>query len=141
VFYSISNYESGLEGVSVKRFGRDLGALATAIRERLVNSGDKVCLAQCTAAFLERETLAERCDPVAHSIWTTTRGSNAQTESADLSAKDLRDSFGVMLNYLYDLAAIQAKHECFVRGEVVRQPSGADAFLKSVIFVSTPTHL
>jgi malonyl-CoA decarboxylase len=39
--------------------------------------------------------------------------------SADLSPKGLRESFGVMVNYLYDLRAVEANHERFVRGEVV----------------------
>jgi len=32
---------------------------------------------------------------------------------ADLSAKGLRDSYGLMVNYLYDLASIEANHEAF----------------------------
>ncbi len=37
---------------------------------------------------------------------------------ADLSDRRLRESFGVMVNYLYDLASIEARHERFVHGEV-----------------------
>ncbi|MDZ7592255.1 MAG: malonyl-CoA decarboxylase [Rubrivivax sp.] len=37
---------------------------------------------------------------------------------ADLSAKGLRQSFGMMVNYLYDLQKVEAHHEQFVQGEV-----------------------
>jgi malonyl-CoA decarboxylase len=37
---------------------------------------------------------------------------------ADLSAKGLSQSFGLMVNYLYDLGRIEAHHEQFVQGEV-----------------------
>ena len=39
--------------------------------------------------------------------------------NADLSQKGLRESFGVMVNYLYDLGAVEANHERFIRAEVV----------------------
>ena len=38
---------------------------------------------------------------------------------ADLSDKGLAESFGVMVNYLYDLAAVEANHRRFIQGEVV----------------------
>jgi malonyl-CoA decarboxylase len=39
--------------------------------------------------------------------------------SADASKKGLRESFGLMVNYLYEPRAIEGNHERFVRGEVV----------------------
>jgi malonyl-CoA decarboxylase len=36
----------------------------------------------------------------------------------DLSPKGLRQSFGMMVNYLYDLDKVARQHESFVRGEV-----------------------
>ncbi|TXC66882.1 hypothetical protein FSC37_17065 [Piscinibacter aquaticus] len=38
----------------------------------------------------------------------------------DLSAKGLRQSFGMMVNYLYDLDKVEAHHEKFVHGEVAQ---------------------
>lgn len=38
--------------------------------------------------------------------------------AGDLSRKGLRQSFGVMVNYLYDLAEIEANHERFMQSEV-----------------------
>ncbi|HQD84080.1 MAG TPA: malonyl-CoA decarboxylase family protein, partial [Quisquiliibacterium sp.] len=37
---------------------------------------------------------------------------------ADLSRKGLRDSHGLMVNYLYDLDEIESNHERFIDGEV-----------------------
>ena len=34
--------------------------------------------------------------------------------------RGIRESYGIMVNYLYDLDTIEANHESFVRGEVVR---------------------
>ena len=39
---------------------------------------------------------------------------------ADLSAKGLRQSFGLMVNYLYDLDKVETHHEKFVQGEVAQ---------------------
>jgi malonyl-CoA decarboxylase len=39
---------------------------------------------------------------------------------ADLSAKGLRQSFGLMVNYLYDLNRVERHHEKFVDGDVAR---------------------
>ena len=36
----------------------------------------------------------------------------------DLSVKGAKQSFGLMVNYLYDLQKIEAHHEKFVQGEV-----------------------
>ena len=41
---------------------------------------------------------------------------NAQ---ANLSAKGLKQSAGLMVNYLYDLARIEQCHDRFVKGRVV----------------------
>src|SRR5450432_1529108 len=38
---------------------------------------------------------------------------------ADTSRKGLRESFGLMVNYLYEPRAIEGNHEKFVRGEIV----------------------
>jgi malonyl-CoA decarboxylase len=44
--------------------------------------------------------------------------------SADLSAKGFAESFGVMVNYLYDLQMVEAHHERYAQhGEVVLSPA------------------
>lgn len=48
---------------------------------------------------------------------------------ANISPRGLRESHGIMVNYLYDPSAIEANHEAFARdGVVVRSPA-ADALL------------
>jgi malonyl-CoA decarboxylase len=45
---------------------------------------------------------------------------------ANLSPRGLRESFGVMVNYLYDPDTIEANHEAFVRqGQVARSAAVA----------------
>ena len=39
--------------------------------------------------------------------------------AADLSRKGLRQSAGLMVNYLYDLANVEENHELFAKGEIV----------------------
>jgi len=39
--------------------------------------------------------------------------------AADLSKKGLRQSAGLMVNYLYDLASVEENHEQFVSGEII----------------------
>lgn len=53
------------------------------------------------------------------------------------SARGMKESFGIMVNYLYDPDTIEANHEAFVRsGAVVRSPA-VDAML--LLPVSEPT--
>ena len=44
--------------------------------------------------------------------------------SADTSKKGLRESLGLMVNYLYEPRAIEGNHEKFVRGEIVASRRG-----------------
>jgi malonyl-CoA decarboxylase len=38
---------------------------------------------------------------------------------ADTSKKGLRESLGMMVNYVYEPRAIEGNHEKFIRGEIV----------------------
>ena len=39
--------------------------------------------------------------------------------AGDLSKNGLRQSAGLMVNYLYDLASVEENHEQFVNGEII----------------------
>jgi malonyl-CoA decarboxylase len=39
--------------------------------------------------------------------------------AGDLSRKGLRESAGLMVNYLYDLGSVEDNHERFANGEIV----------------------
>ena len=65
------------------------------------------------------ESVTPRGDPVAKFHL----GNGARLErlnwAADLSRKGLKQSLGLMVNYLYDLHKVEDNHEAFVHGEVV----------------------
>jgi hypothetical protein len=46
------------------------------------------------------------------------------------ATRDQRESYGIMVNYLYDPEQIEANHEAFVRGAIVRS-SAVDGLLGS----------
>ena len=48
---------------------------------------------------------------------------------ANISPRGLRESHGVMVNYLYDPSAIEANHEAFARDGVVVRSSAVNALL------------
>jgi malonyl-CoA decarboxylase len=166
-FYSISNCESGLKGVSLgnflikrvaeelrsevpsvkrhctlspvpglrkwlarveglpaaealrQRHGADLDRLAAAVRDVTLDEKDRALLYSCAANFLARHGASALGDPVARFHLDNGARLERINLGADLSEKGLRESFGVMVNYLYDLAAVESNHERFVRGEVV----------------------
>ena len=56
--------------------------------------------------------------------------------AADLSTKGLKESLSVMVNYRYDLDAVEARHGEFVNHDVV-YASGLKKWLKAYIFTFT----
>ena len=170
VFYSISNAQSGLAGVSfgnflikqvvedlsrelpklttfvtlspVPGFARWLGGERAAAESRFLSAEARRLLdamdagetpegagramsALAAAYFLVARTPAGRViDPVAR----IHLGNGARLERlnlrGDLSASGLRQSLGLMVNYLYDLDHIEANHEAFANRAVVAASSG-----------------
>ena len=82
-------------------------------------------LLRLCAAYLTRPNTGRGgIDPVARFHL----GNGARLERinwlGNTSARGMRESFGIMVNYLYDPDAIEANHEAFVRsGAVVRSPA------------------
>ncbi len=79
-------------------------------------------LARCAARyFLTAKTSGNRpLDPVARSISAMARALERINTGADLSEAGLRQSHGVMVNYLYDLGRIEENHEAYAeRREIV----------------------
>jgi malonyl-CoA decarboxylase len=87
----------------------DDGRIAGALREPLL----RLC-----ARYLVRERAASgrALDPVAH--FHLSNGARVERLNwlADVSAKGLQQSAGIMVNYLYRLGEIEANHEAY-RGE------------------------
>jgi malonyl-CoA decarboxylase len=101
------------------RYGDDLEGLADAAGSRSLTAEDQARLALCAAIYLARVSVTPQGDPVARFHLDNGARLERVNVGADLSAKGLRESFGVMVNYLYDLGSIEANHERFMRGEAV----------------------
>jgi malonyl-CoA decarboxylase len=167
-FYSISNCEPGLKGVSLGNFlikrvaehlQHELPQLRTfctlspipgfaswlarddapvparsaqrvaAARETLAAAGKgfdpaaadahlREAIELLATVYLVHEAPTPRGDPVAKFHL----GNGARLErlnwAADLGRKGLKQSLGLMVNYLYDLRHVEEQHERFVHGEV-----------------------
>jgi malonyl-CoA decarboxylase len=77
-------------------------------------------LTQLCATYLLQRTGGEPAqDPVAR--FHLNNGAKLERINwlADVSKKGLRESLGLMVNYLYERRAIQSNHEKFVHGEIV----------------------
>jgi malonyl-CoA decarboxylase len=84
------------------------------------DEADRAALSALCAHYLVHRTATEapEADPVGR--FHLNNGARLQRINAagDLSRKGLKQSFGMMVNYLYDLDEIEANHEKFMHGEV-----------------------
>ena len=101
-----------------KSHGKDLSGLATAAAVQAQDEAHRAALLRLAAAYLAYGTTQPRGDPVAR--FHLDNGSRLErlNYAADLSKKGLKQSHGLMVNYLYDLIRIETYHERFVQGEV-----------------------
>jgi len=176
IFYSISNCQDGLRGVSfgnflIKQVVEDLQAefprlerfstLSPApgfrswLTQQLAAEGNPdaamlpklardgwwrdpdqseplraVLLRLCTAYLTRRPSSGNRIDPVARFHL----GNGARLEQinwlGNTAPRAIQESFGVMVNYLYDHDSIEDNHEAFARdGTIVRSPE-VDALMQ-----------
>jgi malonyl-CoA decarboxylase len=106
------------------RHGEDLSGLlpqgAAGVTQPADDAADRAALSALCAFYLVHRTAtdAPEADPVAR--FHLNNGARLQRINAagDLSRKGLRQSFGLMVNYLYDLDEIEANHDAFVGGGV-----------------------
>lgn len=110
-----------------ERYGRDLSPLAapadeakpvTAAEKQL--EADRQALWQLCAFYLLHTVAGDAggSDPVARFHLKNGARLERINAAADLSRKGVRESHGLMVNYLYDLGQIEANHERFMSGEV-----------------------
>jgi len=100
--------------------GGDLSALQGAsIHQQMDAEADAALLTLCSA-YLLHVSPTPAGDPVAR--FHLDNGARLERLNArgNMSPHGLKQSFGVMVNYLYDLNKIEASHEKFVNGEVAR---------------------
>jgi malonyl-CoA decarboxylase len=121
---SLRKWLAGAQGVAAAaalrlRYGPELERLAAAVRGGTLPTADQSLLAAAAATFLTRHAAAAPGDPVARFHLDNGARLERINLGADLSDKGLAESLGVMVNYLYDLAAVEANHARFARGEVV----------------------
>jgi malonyl-CoA decarboxylase len=83
----------------------------------------------CARYLTETEPGRGPADPVARFHL----GNGARLERinwrGNVSARGLQESFGMMVNYLYDPDTIEANHEVFATGGVVARSAAVDALL------------
>ena len=187
VFYSISNCQEGLRGVSFGNFlikqvvedlKRELPGLKTFVTLSPVPAFSRWLDKQCANSgewlpVAERETLkglrvpgwaAEQGSTVARTIEFAAAhyflnvkneqgkpidpvarfhlGNGARLERlnpfGDTSPNGLRQSQGLMVNYLYDLKSIEANHEGFAEAGVVMASDAVRSKLRAVVHDRTP---
>lgn len=179
VFYSISNCQKGLQGISfgnflIKQVAEDLAKEMPSLKTFVTLSPmprfaawlvralaeDPDTLDDETQALLEdtswaahserQEKLKDTLMPLVAEYFLVARtasgkpvdpvarfhlGNGARLERinwlGDKSAKGLRQSHGIMVNYLYDLKDIEANHEAYVNEGVIAASKGVRSLLKS----------
>jgi malonyl-CoA decarboxylase len=100
--------------------GGELGALqGLAVHEQLGEAGTAALQALC-AAYLAYLSPTPAGDPVARFHLDNGARLERLNPRGNMSGKGLRQSFGMMVNYLYDLAKVEASHTKFRQGEVAR---------------------
>jgi len=98
----------------------DLAALQRAsTHERMDKEATAALLTLCAAYLLHLSPTLEG-DPVARFHLDNGARLERLNPNGNLSAKGLKQSFGIMVNYLYDLDKVEASHEKFKQGEVAR---------------------
>lgn len=177
VFYSISNCQPGLAGISfgnlliknvVAELCRDLPDLTTFVTlspipglrrwlERRATAGDRQAGALIAAEepvgpedgaamaraarylLIERDARGRPLDPVARFHLGNGAEAHRLIAEADLSRRGLRQSLGLMVNYLYDLPRIDARHDAFSeRGAIAAPRRLIDLARKAPDLTETP---
>ena len=98
----------------------DLAALQRAATHERMDTEAVAALLTLCAAYLLHLSPTPEGDPVARFHLDNGARLERLNPHGNMSAKGLKQSFGIMVNYLYDLDKIEASHEKFKQGEVVR---------------------
>jgi malonyl-CoA decarboxylase len=102
------------------RCGGALAALQQRSTLDTLDAEDQAALLALASAYLMFLSPTPGGDPVAR--FHLDNGARLERINArgNLSPKGLKQAFGLMVNYLYDLDKVEASHEMFVQGEVAR---------------------
>ena len=102
-----------------ERCGGDLGALQGPLVHEQMEPDAADALQLLCGAYLAYASPTPAGDPVARFHLDNGARLERLNLRANMSGKGLRQSFGLMVNYLYDLAQVEASHTRFRQGEVV----------------------
>jgi malonyl-CoA decarboxylase len=102
----------------LKATAGDLGALNGASVHDKLDADDEAALRALAAGYLLHLSGARGGDPVARFHLDNGARLERLNLRANLSPRGLKQSFGLMVNYLYDLPRVEANHARFRRGEV-----------------------
>ena len=100
--------------------GGDLDALRGAAVHDTLGPGEQAALSALCNAYLLNLSITPAGDPVARFHLDNGARLERLNPRGNMSAPGLRQSFGLMVNYLYDLDKVEASHARFRQGEVVR---------------------
>lgn len=85
----------------------------------IASAKEKSALLCLTALYLAHASTGRNGNPVAKFHLGNGAKLHQINWAGDLSRKGLRQSAGIMVNYLYDLGSVEENHERFVNGEVM----------------------
>lgn len=103
-----------------EKTGGDLKALQQPALHRAPDDKLDAALLALASCYLGHVSTTPAGDPVARFHLDNGARLERINLRGNLSPKGLKQSFGLMVNYLYDLDKIEASHEMFVHGEVAR---------------------
>jgi malonyl-CoA decarboxylase len=98
----------------------DLSALQAPKVHEAMHKDDAAALQLLCSAYLLGLSPTPAGDPVARFHLDNGARLERLNPNGNLSGKGLRQSFGLMVNYLYDLSKVEASHAKFRQGEVAR---------------------
>jgi malonyl-CoA decarboxylase len=116
---ALQGLQAGLERLT-RRCGGDLAAMQTAPGLAALDEADRAALLALCSAYLLHLSPTPAGDPVARFHLDNGARLERINANANLLPHGLRQSFGLMVNYLYDLEKVEASHEMFKHGEVAR---------------------
>jgi malonyl-CoA decarboxylase len=98
---------------------KDWPSLADTSKLSAFSEPQREALMRLCAVYLMHASTRAEGDPVARFHLDNGARLERLNWGADLSKKGLKQSLGLMVNYLYDLRRVEAQHEAFTQGEVV----------------------
>jgi malonyl-CoA decarboxylase len=99
--------------------GGDWSSLASVAALQALDEPQREALMRLAAVYLVHQTPAPAGDPVARFHLDNGARLERLNPLGNLARSGLKQSFGLMVNYLYDLGRIESHHEAFTHGEIV----------------------